>query len=89
MAKLATKAGPDDLPHPMENVKPDNWQDKFEGRVKSKFVDPCDRAAKASLECMNRNDYDRNQCLDFFQAYRDCKKEWLDQRNADRRAGRV
>lgn len=30
MAKLATKAGPDDLPHPMENVKPDNWQDKFE-----------------------------------------------------------
>lgn len=33
MAKLATKAGPDDLPHPMENVKPDNWQDKFEVRL--------------------------------------------------------
>lgn len=26
---------------------------------------------------MNRNDYDRNQCLDFFQAYRDCKKDWV------------
>ena len=26
---------------------------------------------------MNRNDYDRNQCLEFFQAYRDCKKDWV------------
>jgi hypothetical protein len=29
------------------------------------------------MECLNRNDYDREKCLDFFQAYRDCKKAWV------------
>lgn len=33
MAKLANKTGSEELPHPMENVKPDNWQDKFEVRL--------------------------------------------------------
>lgn len=26
---------------------------------------------------MNRHDYDREKCIDFFQAYRDCKKAWV------------
>ncbi|KAG1881262.1 hypothetical protein F4604DRAFT_1578153 [Suillus subluteus] len=43
---------------------------------------------KASLSCMDRNDYNRDKCMDFFQAYRDCKKAWLEQRREDRRAGR-
>lgn len=29
------------------------------------------------MDCMNHNDYDRDQCLDYFQAYRDCKKAWV------------
>lgn len=29
------------------------------------------------MDCLNRNDYDRDQCLDFFQAYRDCKRSWV------------
>ena len=29
------------------------------------------------MDCLNRNDYDRDKCLDFFQAYRDCKKAWV------------
>ncbi|KAF8260712.1 cysteine alpha-hairpin motif superfamily, partial [Lactarius quietus] len=49
---------------------------------------PCDEASKASMDCLNRNDYDRDKCLDFFQAYRDCKKAWIEQRKADRRAGK-
>ncbi|KAG6813162.1 hypothetical protein H0H92_013569 [Tricholoma furcatifolium] len=49
---------------------------------------PCEAAAKASMDCMNRNDYDRDFCLDYFQAYRDCKKAWMNQRKEDRRAGR-
>ncbi|KAH8989481.1 hypothetical protein EDB84DRAFT_1266338 [Lactarius hengduanensis] len=49
---------------------------------------PCDEASKASMNCLNRNDYDRDKCLDFFQAYRDCKKAWMEQRKADRRAGK-
>ncbi|EEB89172.1 hypothetical protein MPER_12756, partial [Moniliophthora perniciosa FA553] len=54
----------------------------------SKFIDPCAEASKASLACMNKYDFDRDKCLDYFQAYRDCKKSWMDQRKADRRAGR-
>jgi len=29
------------------------------------------------MDCLNRHDYDRDKCLDFFQAYRDYKKEWV------------
>jgi len=38
---------------------------------------PCAEASKASMDCLNRHDYDRDKCLNFFQAYRDCKKEWV------------
>jgi hypothetical protein len=38
---------------------------------------PCVEASKASMDCLNRHDYDRDKCLDFFQAYRDCKKTWV------------
>ncbi|EIW58656.1 uncharacterized protein TRAVEDRAFT_87082, partial [Trametes versicolor FP-101664 SS1] len=51
-------------------------------------VSPCAEASKASMDCMNHNDYDRDQCLDYFQAYRDCKKAWQTQLKADRRAGK-
>ncbi|KAI0322825.1 hypothetical protein OF83DRAFT_1048651 [Amylostereum chailletii] len=52
------------------------------------LASPCAEASKASMDCLNRNDYNRDQCLDFFQAYRDCKKAWIEQRKNDRRAGR-
>ncbi|KAF8349518.1 hypothetical protein F5887DRAFT_1270347 [Amanita rubescens] len=78
------------LPAPEDNVKPLNYKEQFEGRhVASKFIDPCAAASEASMECMNRNDYDRDACLDYFQAYRDCKKAWIQQRKEDRRAGRA
>lgn len=38
---------------------------------------PCADASKASMDCLNRNDYDRDACLAYFQAYRDCKSTWV------------
>ena len=38
---------------------------------------PCAEASKASMDCMNHHDYDRDKCLDYFRAYRDCKKAWV------------
>ncbi|KAE9392253.1 hypothetical protein BT96DRAFT_1023659 [Gymnopus androsaceus JB14] len=77
------------LPNPRDNAKPLNYREQFQGReVTSRFIDPCEAAAKASLACMNKNDYDREQCLEYFQAYRDCKSAWLEQRKDDRRNGR-
>ncbi|KAG8220940.1 hypothetical protein J3R82DRAFT_2445, partial [Butyriboletus roseoflavus] len=49
---------------------------------------PCEDASKASLACMDQNGYNRDKCMEYFQAYRDCKRAWLDQRRADRQRGR-
>ena len=38
---------------------------------------PCEAAAKASMACLDRYDYKREYCADFFTAYRDCKKTWV------------
>jgi cytochrome c oxidase assembly protein subunit 23 len=77
-------------PAPEDNVNPLNYKEQFSGRrVTSQFIDPCEAASKASMDCMERNDYDRDACLNFFQAYRDCKGTWIEQRKQDRRAGRA
>ncbi|PIL24985.1 hypothetical protein GSI_12872 [Ganoderma sinense ZZ0214-1] len=76
------------LPDPQTNAQPEPYLKHFKDKEISKFVDPCAHATKASLDCMNKHDYDRDKCLDYFQAYRDCKKAWMDQRKADRKAGK-
>jgi len=75
------------IPLPEDNVKPLDY--RREGVPPSKFIDPCAAASKASMDCLDRNDYNRDACLDYFQAYRDCKNTWIEQRKQDRRAGRA
>jgi len=57
------------------------------------YADPCAEASKASLDCLERAHYNRNevrcaggetgscmadmQCMDYFRAYRECKKNWV------------
>ncbi|CAI7621127.1 unnamed protein product [Penicillium bialowiezense] len=53
---------------------------KFTHKHASQYYDPCQDFADRSLKCMKRNAYDRELCHDYFQAYRDCKKNWLTQR---------
>ncbi|KAI0731178.1 hypothetical protein C8Q76DRAFT_717900 [Earliella scabrosa] len=77
------------LPEPQANATPDSYVKHFKNKQVSKFVDPCAEASKASMDCMNHHDYDRDKCLDYFRAYRDCKKAWMEQRKADRRAGKA
>lgn len=50
-------------------------------------TDPCDVARKESMKCLDKNNYNREACSDFFRNYRECKKTWLDQRREDRRNG--
>ncbi|RDX54263.1 hypothetical protein OH76DRAFT_1078242 [Lentinus brumalis] len=93
MASRTTDAGIDKstapaLPEPQANANPEPYTKHFKGKQVSKFVDPCSEASKASMDCMNHHDYDRDKCLDYFQAYRDCKKAWMAQRKADRLAGK-
>ncbi|KAI6154311.1 hypothetical protein EDD17DRAFT_1738299, partial [Pisolithus thermaeus] len=74
-----TESDTDRLRSPPDvNAKPKDYHSKFTARTTySKHTDPCEDAAKASLKCMDRNQYDKDKCQDFFQAYRDCKRAWV------------
>ncbi|KAH8900940.1 hypothetical protein GQ53DRAFT_740769 [Thozetella sp. PMI_491] len=67
---------------------PDPWskdkKDKFESKSRSEWFDPCQEAAARSIACLRRNDGDRSMCQDYFQAYRDCKKNWTTRRREER-----
>ncbi|KAG7444293.1 uncharacterized protein BT62DRAFT_899827 [Guyanagaster necrorhizus] len=76
----------EEIAAPQDNVKPLNYREQFQ--VGSMLISPCEAASKASLSCLSRNDYDRDACQAYFQAYRDCKAAWLQQRRDDRKAGR-
>ncbi|KAL2757225.1 hypothetical protein ACRALDRAFT_1054585 [Sodiomyces alcalophilus JCM 7366] len=59
---------------------------KFESKSKSLYFDPCQDAAARSIQCLKRNNGDREMCGDYFQMYRDCRQAWMDKRRAERRA---
>ncbi|KAK9419528.1 putative Cytochrome c oxidase-assembly factor cox-23 [Seiridium unicorne] len=56
---------------------------KFNSKSKSEYFDPCQEAAERSIRCLKRNGGDRAMCTDFFEAYRDCKKEWTNRRKKE------
>lgn len=60
-------------------------RDKFESKSKSEYLDPCQEAASRSIRCLHRNDGDRSMCQDYFQAYRECKKNWVNRRKDEKR----
>ncbi|OAA61736.1 mtcp1 [Niveomyces insectorum RCEF 264] len=83
-------AGPDgDTPSDETAASDTPWtpkvRNKFETKSKSEFFDPCQEAAAKSIKCLHRNGGDRSMCQTYFQAYRDCKKIWLDKRKEERR----
>jgi len=65
-------------------------KDKFLNKQNSEYFDPCQEAASRSLKCLHRNGGDRDMCTDYFQAYRDCKKQWIaERREARRKEGKL
>lgn len=44
------------------------------------FLTNCARENRASLDCIERNYQNRAACNEFFQAYKDCRKEENEQR---------
>ncbi|KAL2106535.1 hypothetical protein VUR80DRAFT_6575 [Thermomyces stellatus] len=63
----------------------EDTKSKFETKNRSEYFDPCQEAASRSIRCLHRNGGDRTMCGDYFQAYRDCKKLWLEKRKEERR----
>jgi len=72
-------------PAKSEGGPPENkteWQKseaKFTAKQHSEYVDPCQGVADRSLKCLRRNGGDRSMCMDYFEAYRDCKKNWMEE----------
>ncbi|KAL2134444.1 hypothetical protein VTI74DRAFT_156 [Chaetomium olivicolor] len=60
---------------------------KFESKDRSEYLDPCQEAAARSIRCLHRNGGDRTMCSDYFQAYRDCKKAWIERRKVEKKGG--
>lgn len=46
----------------------------------SQYFDPCAEAAKMSMNCLDRNNYDKKKCKQYFEAYRDCTRAWKQKR---------
>ena len=78
--------------NPGAGLKHNNGRPKEAPYASNQKNDPRDRAAtfltncakenRASLDCIERNYQNRAACSDFFQAYKDCRKEENEQRRA-------
>lgn len=62
---------------------------QYTSKKNSQYVDPCQEAAERSLKCLRRNGGARDMCMDYFDAYRECKKNWQEQlKEAKRKEGK-
>lgn len=62
---------------------------RFNMKQASKFYDPCAESSKMSIRCMEVNGRENKEaCNEFFQAYRDCKKEWMKERKKSKLEGK-
>lgn len=62
---------------------------RYTTKKNSEYVDPCQEAANRSLKCLRRNGGARDMCMDYFDAYRECKKQWQEQlKETKRKEGR-
>lgn len=65
---------------------PESGLSKYRFAVKdaSQYFDPCQESSRMSFNCLDRNNYDRDMCKEYFDAYRECKKQWLRARRENR-----
>ncbi|KAL1588218.1 hypothetical protein WHR41_02903 [Cladosporium halotolerans] len=65
-----------------------NWKkgsSQFSNKRYSEYFDPCQDAANKSLKCLRRNGGDREMCQDYFEAYKECKKNWMEEMKEEKR----
>ncbi|KAF9095653.1 Mitochondrial copper homeostasis protein [Mortierella sp. AD031] len=57
----------------------------YYSKAQSQYLDPCQAQTKASMKCMDENNFDKKRCTRFFKDYSDCKRKWLETLREDRR----
>ncbi|RUS27174.1 hypothetical protein BC938DRAFT_483627 [Jimgerdemannia flammicorona] len=56
---------------------PADFNEKFKTKQASRYMNPCEVEEKASMKCLDKNNYDKTKCEYFFLQYRECKKKWV------------
>lgn len=83
-----TRGGIEDLRFYPDNPEHHRHKYKWVNKEPSKFYDPCEESRQASINCVLRNQEDRMVCSEFFDAYKECKKDFFQKRRKDRSEGR-
>lgn len=52
----------------------------FKHKEPSKFYDPCSKSSRMSIDCLERNQDNKAACKEFFEAYKECKRKWMEER---------
>lgn len=60
-----------------EPSTPKDFNDKFKAKETTKYMNPCALEEKASMKCLDENNYDKRQCDYYFMQYKECKKKWV------------
>lgn len=70
--------------------KPENHRHKYRWTSKeaSKYYNPCEESRQASINCVLRNQKDKLVCQEFFDAYRECSKDFFSKKKQDRIDGK-
>ena len=57
---------------------------RFMTKEATQYYDPCQESSKMSFKCLELNNYDKSKCKEYFDAYKECKKQWLASRRQNR-----
>lgn len=82
------QGSPDEFKFYPDNPKNHKHKYEWANKMPSKFYDPCEESRQASIDCVLRNQIDKSVCQDFFDAYRECTKDFFAKRKKDRLEGR-
>lgn len=83
-----TKGGIEDLKFYPDNPEHHRHKYNWVNKEPSKFYDPCEESRQASINCVLRNQEDRMACTEFFDAYKECKRDFFQKKKKDRNEGR-
>ncbi|OMH80070.1 Cytochrome c oxidase-assembly factor COX23, mitochondrial [Zancudomyces culisetae] len=57
---------------------------EFESKLPGKYLNPCELESRNSLKCLEKNNFDKKYCREYFEAYNECKKLWINERKKAR-----
>lgn len=83
-----TKGGPEEFKFYPDNPKNHRHKYRWANKDPSKYYDPCEESRQASISCVLRNQEDKSVCQEFFDAYRECSKDFFAKKKQDRQSGK-